>query len=306
MIARTPLLAALAVILAAAAATAQPEAQAIRKNARVLPALGRLPDPLLADLTPYRAILFGEIHGTREAPRLALELARLMARGKGNSWLGLELPTSAQADLDRFRATGDANILKRMPFFRRPPEQQDGRSSAAMGSLLQVAQKVPNLPLYCLDTEEPDRDAGMAREFARHMAEHPGSVGVALVGNMHARVTQGAPWDPGYRPMGYNLSHGLVPATQVLGIDLAYQQGTAWSVADKNGRQVAALHPLLPPSQPIFATAVQWGGYFLKLPTITDGFGAVFFWRTLSASPPFVPPGAAPLPSPSTRPSSPS
>jgi hypothetical protein len=161
---------------------------------------------------------------------------------------------------------------------------------------LQVAQKLPNLPIYCLDAGS---EAAMAQEFARHLQEHPGSVGVALVGAMRARVTQGAPWDPNFRPMGYELSHGRMPATEVLGIQLAYQQGMAWNVEDRNGQPVSGLHPLPTPANLLYATAVPWGAYFLKLPTITDGYGAVMFWRTLSASPAFVPPGSIPTASPS-------
>lgn len=287
-------LAVLAVVVGAQAALAQPDAAYVRKNARVLPALGRLPDTLATELAPYRAILLGEVYGTREAPRLALELARLTSRSKQHAWLGVDLPVTLQPAIDKFRASGDVSILKTLPFFQRPLDQRDGRASAAMGQLLTVSAQTPDLAVYCLDPEQGDHDAGMAREFTRHLAEHPGGVGVALVATQHARLGPEA-------SMGYHLTHGVLPPAQVLAMDLRYQQGTAWGVTVRDGRRSAGVSPLTGGGG-IYATAVPWGAYFLKLPGVVDGFNAVLFWRTLSASPPYVMPGAQPAATPRPSP----
>jgi hypothetical protein len=271
-----------------------PDKNYIRDNARGLPPLGRLPDPVAADLTPYRAILFGEVHGTREAPRLAHEIARAVAHAGRPAWLGLEMSVTEQGAIDRFRQSGDINILKQMPFFRRAPELQDGRSSAATAQFLVMAQKLPELKIYCLDpygaTSAQGRDTGMAREVARRLAENPGSVAVTLTGKVHAAVKAGAAWDPTYRPMGYEIAHGVLPAAQVLAVQLEWQQGTAWNIITKPGEPDTRGVHALPIQNDNYANALPWGAYFLKLPSVMDGFGGVLFWRTLSASPPFVPP----------------
>jgi hypothetical protein len=56
-----------------------------------------------------------------------------------------------------------------------------------------------------------------------------------------------------------------------------------------------------PPGSP-YASAVPWGAYFLKLPEVMDGYNAILFWRTLSASPPYVMPGATPVATPRPSP----
>lgn len=273
----------------------------VRHHARALPALGRLPDELVGELAPYQAILFGEVHGTREAPRLALELVRLELHAGRGAWLGIELPVTEQAELDRFRATEDVGILRAMPFFRRPPQLQDGRSSTAMAEMLMAVQQLPDIPVYCLEpvgvTSEQERDTGMAREIARHMMERPGEVAVTLTGNVHASQKPGLPWDPSFRPMGYELTHGGLPPARVLSVDLAYEQGTAWNIQGTGNARSVGIHNLGPISS-VYASAVIWGAYYLKLPAMMDGYNAIIFWRTLSASSPFIPLLQSPPPSP--------
>lgn len=296
---------ALVVLLASWPAMAQPtepDANYVRQHAHALPPLGRLPDELGPELAPYRALMFGEVHGTREAPRLALELARLLERGGRAAWLGLEIPMTEQAALDRFRATGDVGILKEMPFFRRPVETQDGRSSRALAEMLMAVQKLPEIATYCIDPgvagSMQDRDTGMAHEVARRLAERPGTVAVTLTGSLHASQKVGTPWDPRYRPMGYELAHLLSPPGKALSVEFHYESGMAWTrEAPTNGLPVSGLH-VLGPNHDMFSNAVLWGAYFLTLPTPIDGFGAILFWRIPSASPPLLYISSSPAPTP--------
>ena len=94
---------------------------------------------------------------------------------------------------------------------------------------------------------------------------------------------------------------GILPAGKVLTIDLQYQNATAWnSKGLEGGGSETGIHTFSATAS-AFTSAVPWGAYFLKLPAPSDGYGAIFFWRTLSASPPFVPAPSVQLPTPAPK-----
>jgi hypothetical protein len=182
-----------------------------------------------AVLQPGATVLLGELHGTREVPRFVAGLACLAAR-QGPTVLGLELPETP-AFSEYLQSDGGPAARKALlasPFWADP--YQDGRRSVAMLALLeQVRQwQRAGLPLELLlfdAAEAPPvtRDEAMATRVRARRAARPQATFVVLMGNLHARKTQGAPWgDAAFRFLA-----GYLPAP-VTSLDVRSSGGTAW------------------------------------------------------------------------------
>ena len=125
-------------------------------------------------------VLFGEFHGTAEAPAF---VAEALAASLDPVALAIEWPRDLQPAVDAFLATGDRTRLLAEPhdFW----SYRDGRSSAAMLALVDRARRL-RAPVICFDGTFPsaeDRDAGMA---ALLIEARPTRLFV-LCGNLHAR-----------------------------------------------------------------------------------------------------------------------
>lgn len=186
-----------------------------------------------AHLARGAILWFGELHGTEESPRFAGDAACLASR-VARVQLGLEIPSDEQPRIDRFlRSAGDAAdraALLDGPFWR----VHDGRSSVAMLALidrvraLRAAGAAIDIVAYDDPWSPADRDEGMADRIAR--ARDPGAIVVALSGNLHARRTDGSPWDPDFVPA---VAHLLARGFDVTTFDAAANGGTFWAcIAD--------------------------------------------------------------------------
>ncbi len=159
-------------------------------------------------------VLFGELHGTAEAPaHVAAALAAVAPHGAVA--LAIEWPDSLQPAVDEFLVTGDRAALLATPdpFWT----WRDGRSSVAMLALLERARTL-RIAVTCFDGDFPSaetREAGMAARLLAALA--PGRTTLALCGNLHARTTP--PW------MG---SHLRAHVPDLISLDLHHAGGTAW------------------------------------------------------------------------------
>ena len=91
-------------------------------------------------IRPGRVLLIGELHGTYEFPALVAGIAASAATKGLGILVGLEIPRSEQGRIDRFLGSdGSPDAIASMtesPFWHRPKEWDDGRSSIAMLNLL--------------------------------------------------------------------------------------------------------------------------------------------------------------------------
>lgn len=198
-------------------------------------------------------LLFGEIHGTAEAPALVADIACFALREGAPLRVGLELPHQDTASIETYLASAgsetDREELLSRPFWQR--EYQDGRSSRAMAELIEELRRWNTLghPLTVtlFDSNEPTessqaRDRAMAERLARTATGHPKDLLLVLTGNIHARLRLGTPWDTDFEPMGYLLQKTL-PERSILAFDLSSTGGTAWTCnsAEAEGCQARKL-----------------------------------------------------------------
>jgi hypothetical protein len=214
----------LAVLVAAAeAAEAAPAADRVVEDAA---------RELLARSDALRPLLIGEIHGTRETPAL---LASMLRQGSGRPWLlGLEIPRQEQERIDAFlRSDGGARARATLTggaFWVR--EQQDGRSSEAMLQLIDAVRALRHsgrdIHVVCFDDvaedgDARDRDARMAQALRTALATERHRRAVALMGNYHARIGRGAPWNAQQEFLGWHL-RDLSPQS----VDVGAPTGSSW------------------------------------------------------------------------------
>lgn len=186
---------------------------------------------VLEHVPASKPLLFGELHGTAQAPAFVAEVAR-QALASTPVLVGLEINTAEQARIDTYLASdGDETARGTLVdghFWTRP--EHDGRDSIAMAQLLESlralraeGRDVRVLAFDCPAREGETRDSAMARCIDEGIVANRGARTIVLTGNYHARIGIGAPWDATLEFTGYGLrQHDPVA------IDITASGGTAW------------------------------------------------------------------------------
>ncbi len=183
-----------------------------------------------AVLQPGAHLLLGEVHGTRELPRVVADLACAAAK-MGPLRVGLEIAAAEQARLDAFiaspgRAIDRDRLHEDSDFWS--GTFQDGRRSEAMLALLealrQLRQQGADVRVIAYDGDPgKDRDLAMATVLENAFKAEPRATFLVLSGNLHARKT-------GLRlkqtfMAGYLVESGAALTT----LDARFGVGTAWA-----------------------------------------------------------------------------
>lgn len=182
-----------------------------------------------------RSTLVGELHGTNESPAFVAALACHILTSGHTLTMALEIPHTEQ---DRIRSyllsngsAADRAAMLEGAFWA--TNKADGRSSAAMVNLIERLRylrslRLPLIDVVTIDIAAGEDDAGndrdrlMSQAFDR-ITKTPSDYVVGLVGNYHAKKTDGAPWDPHARFMA-----GHLPASALTSLDVDYTGGAAW------------------------------------------------------------------------------
>ncbi len=279
----------LMVIVANPVAQAATSSEYIEKHAVNIP--GSLPPQLFSAIDGKRLVLLGEVHGTNELPGLGLQVITKLAEKKP-LLVGLEFPMEIQPQIDQFMKTGDVKILKGTKFFT-DAEYHSGRGSVAMVNLLVSLRDLPLVSVFCFDIpfgfNGHNRDTEMARNILAIASQQPDQSILIYTGNIHSRLTPGAPWDPDFKTMGaeiLSLSEGRFTLQNSASIYLRYDQGSAWQCIQESSKIVCGERSF-GPGNSVYATAVPFDSYFLTEPGLTDGHQYTLFIRAVSASQPF-------------------
>ena len=179
-------------------------------------------------LAPGGLVLFGEVHGTHEAPAfLAAAAAHAMPRGP--VLVCVELPTDLQSRVDAFLATGDRDALTAPHVFW---TYRDGRAGEALVTLLTALARLRARVLcFSCDQRTPEaRDEAMARTILAAMT--PDATTLVLCGNHHAETVP--PW------MGAHLRARF---PDLVSLDIAYDGGAADVTTVAEGTGVSSCGP---------------------------------------------------------------
>jgi hypothetical protein len=244
-------------------------------------------------LEPGSVVLFGETHGSQELPAFFAEAVCTAAASGLAIEVGLEQPSSSQADIDGFlsSAGGDSALASVLAGAHWHREYQDGRSSRAQVDLLERlrALRERELAIHVFlfdpwpDDKANNRDDEMARRIAAHVRAHETSLTLVLVGEVHAWTAIGSPWDPTFHPMGWSL---VQDGLRVKSLGRATPAGTQWvctgpTVSDCGEKPTRAMGGSLPSGRP-------FGIELLPEPNQGGNVG-LYAVPTLTASPPALP-----------------
>lgn len=181
-----------------------------------------------ADLVrPGSITVFGELHGTNEAPRFVADLACSAADG-ARVVVGIELPGTMNPALQLFLASDGSDEARRALLADRFWNTEDGRSSRAMLALVDTVRRLKragrSADVFAFDGRfggAGARDRGMAANLVERLgALVPAKTVVSiLTGNLHARAST-------ERWMGWHLRERY-PALRTL--NNHYSGGEAWA-----------------------------------------------------------------------------
>jgi hypothetical protein len=240
-------------------------------------------DGVAATLEPGATVLFGEIHGTAQAPAFVGDVACHAAK-RAPVTLALEIPRDEQPRIDAYLASAgtdvDRDALLDGPFWHR--KDQDGRSSEAMLALIDRA-RADHHAVVAFDVadgvETKTRDRDMAEQLATARKAAPDRIFVGLTGNYHSRKTVGAPWDPAAVFMAHHLEELGVTVTT---LEVARDGGGAWICFSDDGVHMDCGAHEAPPKPRARTWFVEMGD--------TEGHDGTYVVGPTIASPPAVAP----------------
>lgn len=237
-------------------------------------------DPALALLQRAagadRVVLLGELHGTKESPRLAGDFVASSAR-TGPVILALEIDRRQQPLLSRYLASGgDAGARAALLAGEHWQDtMHDGRDSLAMLHLIERMRtlRAAGAPVAVLafDPAVADMDArnrGMARILRRAAALAPAARLIVLTGNVHAMTHPQEVFLDGRRILLETAGHALADLAPV-SVDIRGAAGEAWACHSTCAEQPVTRSPraLAAPTLERNAPGSGWD-YTLTLPRL--------------------------------------
>ena len=219
-------------------------------------------------------ILFGELHGTNEIPRMFGNVAcnAIVSQPSKRILIGLELPGDFDRAFLKIGKVPETQILSevdRMDFWR---AMKDGRHSRAMRELtlrLISYAHTSGGRVFLIAFERPNIDSIGAAAILSRIEEVHADQTLILVGNNHARKVR-MPNGPAYPPMGENLGRG---GESIVSLDGRFEAGRAWICMSQ-----CAARPI---SSPLH---IGRDGEFVELMPGIAGYDGIFHLSQLTVS----------------------
>lgn len=221
-------------------------------------------------------LLFGEMHGSNEAPALISELACSLSKSQSLA-VGLEISSADQPLIDAYLNSDGANSdqakLMSSNFWQKG---KDGRSSSAMLHLIDDIRVIKDsgrdVHLFAFDDQpntDLERNTAIANGIRRFRSSHPGMKIIALMGNVHAMR------DPMTTSEGPLIPSGaLLSDLKPVSILITYPRGTIWACMPD-----CKVHELTPRSQTNNSIGFKEGSPL-------GGYNFSYQLKSISASPP--------------------
>lgn len=213
----------LAATLALASCSPLPDEMGSHAIARAVPCADLPGAHAVLSRTDKRFLIFGELHGTAEAPALFGDLVCAAVR-TGEVVVGLELQQDQQPSLDRYLASDGSHDAREDILRATHWANRDGRASAAMFALVERLRvlRASGLPLsvvafvpFVTDrSSQTPYEKAMAQRWLSGMTGKPKARFIALVGNVHSMRRARSTFEPAamHMPPGSLVTFGPAPA----------------------------------------------------------------------------------------------
>jgi hypothetical protein len=263
----------------------------IKANALELNGL-RLPKEAISNLLPSHLLLIGDYHGTNEIPQIVYSIVEQLA-SQSKLRIGFEFPVDIADKVALFMKTGDRNILRQTQFFR-DSTYHSGKGSSQMIALLDKLRGLANAEIFCFDVPNGDssdsahRETKLAKNVLKAYRMRPDARTIIYTGNLHSRITKGAPWDPNYPTMGSEIIRLSTPKDGLKSISSVLVRpgsGSAFICKMQGGKIQCGPTTMTSSNADYFSTLPY--DYFLKEPGVTDGHTFSLILHKITASMPF-------------------
>ncbi len=207
-------------------------------------------------MKPGLLTIFGELHGTTEAPAFVGKMVERAVESNKKVRLGLEIPINLQPNADAFlSSSGDEKAVQQLiqgEFW----SYGDGRSSQAMVALFdkirRLKQSNHDVDIFLYDMAKGNihnRDKIMADNILSAVQRSPESVYFVLTGNLHARINS-------QRYMGWHI---MKSHRQTISLDISHSDGSAW-LSTNEGRGPMQLRGVDRGEKPFIERRADWDG----------------------------------------------
>lgn len=243
-------------------------------------------EPVL-DRPGLRFVMFGEAHGTVEAPSVFLD-AVCTAAARGPVTAALEFTPADQSALDAYMRSDGGPQAKAALLAAPAWADRGGRQSHALADLIEGLRRLKadgaQVALLAFDAEptaegtSPAREEGMARALIEAAERRPGPT-LALTGTGHADRTG---WNG---PPPFRSAAQALPASQTLSLAFARPGGEYWTcrAPEGGGATECKAWPMLV-REPVSPRGVRLDA------SAREGFDGAFSpGKTYTASPPARP-----------------
>ncbi len=179
-------------------------------------------------LQPGQVVLLGEVHGTKEGPEFAGQIACNALEKNLMVTIALELPQADQEQLDEYLDSDGSMEAKRkfLGLNTWSREYQDGRASESIFELIEsvriLRENKKRIDVVFLDIEDAgNRDKIMADRLLEDVKSYPNNFFITLTGNIHNIIREGS------GRMGSYIIEEL-GKERVVSLKQNYPGGSAW------------------------------------------------------------------------------
>jgi hypothetical protein len=230
-------------------------------------------DSLLRQLSGYKLIMVGEMHGTQEPAQFVSYLVEQLIAGGGDVQLGIEIPEEMVSEFVR---KPSAERLRDSEFFKNG--FPDGRANRDWFNLIVKYQANRKVKLFFYDTESgANRDSIMYSHVKQKIIARPEATTVLLGGNFHNRLIVSRSG----KPMGVYLLNdkAVLSLGKICAINHHYKYGTM-----KNSSGQGLQLRVIEPSPSYYSEATPFKAYYSLLPENEYPYTAVFYSEKVTAA----------------------
>jgi len=230
-------------------------------------------DSLLQQLSGYKLVMVGEMHGTQEPAQFVSYLVDQLVANGSDVQLGIEIPEEM---VKEFILKPSAEHLRESDFFKRG--FLDGRANRDWFNVIVKYQSSQKVKLFFYDTESNmNPDSIMYARVRQKIIDKPTATTVLLGGNFHNRLIDSRSG----KPMGaYFLNDRTISNLgKICAINHQYKYGTM-----KNSSGQGLQLRVIESAPTYYSEATHFKAYYSVLPENEYPYSAVLYTEKVTAA----------------------